>query len=122
MTPVAASGTSLGGIILDRRALSSLEQRTLERGAQVAAGLILNDRAVTAAEQRVRGEILEGLLAKDPVSLATVRRRADLLHLDLQQSHVVIAIAVEQADLPTVAEVARWQAAAKGGLAGVHDG
>ncbi len=118
-TPIIASGTPLGTLLVRRADLKDLEQRTLERAAQVTAGLILNERAVAEAEQRVRGELLDALLSDEGYGHDLATRRAALVGVDLDRSHVVGAIAVRDADLPLVARIASAQAAEQGGVAGV---
>lgn len=88
---VVAGSEQLGALLLaGGEELYSADLRTLERAAQVTALLLLQQRSVAEAEQRLRGEFLEDILAhaqRDPEGL---RRRARLLGLNLDAEHVVV--------------------------------
>jgi hypothetical protein len=99
------------------------ELRTLERGAQVTALLLLMGRSVAAAEQAVRGELLDDLLSSYRVDEASLRRRAELLGLDLSAEHAVVAARpVDQTQRAAVLAAANLLVRELGGIAGEHDG
>lgn len=122
VTPIIASGTPLGVLLIERDELTPLQQQTFERAAQVTAGRILNERAVAQAEQRVRGELLETLLGTDARALDDARRRAALVGMDLEEPHFVVVIDVDGVDLLTAVSRSGVQAARIGGVAGANQG
>lgn len=124
---VLAGTEPLGSIVLTGRAeLSDADRRLFERAALVTALLLLLRRSVAETEDRVRGELLDDLLA-DPA--ATARRdgaslslRARRLGVNLTLPH---AVAVLDCRPPLrsrlLAETAR-KARCLGGLAGTRQG
>lgn len=74
---VVASGTLLGGVLLGPGgiALGAVEQRTVERAAQITALLRLQHEAVARAENQVRGELLADLVEGEPNRGAHIRQR-----------------------------------------------
>jgi sugar diacid utilization regulator len=89
----------------------------------VTALLLLMGRSVAAAEQAVRGELLDDLLSSYPVDEPSIRRRAELLGLDLNVEHaVVVARPVDQTQRAAVLKAANLLVREQGGIAGEHDG
>jgi GAF domain-containing protein len=124
ITPIIA-GTEHFAMMLSTRVedFAESELRTLERGAQVTALLLLMSRSVAAAEQTVRGELLDDLLSSYPVDEASLRRRAELLGVDLTADHaVVVARPVDQTQRAAVLQAANLLVRELGGVAGEHDG
>ena len=91
----------------------------LERAAIVTALLLLSRRSVAEAEERVRGELLDDLIAgrwgEGP------RDRAERLGVDLDAAHVLV-VARHGGKRERAAFWASSQAALYGGLAGGRDG
>ncbi|WP_199493080.1 helix-turn-helix domain-containing protein [Marinitenerispora sediminis] len=120
---VLAGETMLGGLLIGDGAveLGAVEQRTIERAAQITALLTLNQDAVVYAEGRVRGELLGDLVSPD------VRRRSHLparlrargLRPEDLRTLVITVVAPAQR---RAALRAAQAAAARGGLAGDVDG
>lgn len=107
VAPVLAGADRLGHVLAVGRALDLADIRILERAAVVTALLLLQERSICEAEHRVRGELLDDLLAvplRDPAGL---HRRALLLGVDLSAPHVV---AVARVTDPSRAAAA-WRAA-----------
>ncbi len=124
ITPIVA-GAEHFAMVLSTRAeeFDVSELRTLERGAQATALLLLVNRSVAAAEQTVRGELLDDLLSSYPVDEASLRRRAELLGVDLNADHAVVAARpVDQGQRAAVLQAANLLARELGGIAGEHDG
>jgi hypothetical protein len=124
ITPIVA-GTEHFAMVLSTRAeeFDVAELRTLERGAQVTALLLLMSRSVAAAEQTVRGELLDDLLSSYPVDEASLRRRAELLGVDLNADHAVVAARpVDQTQRAAALLAANLLVRELGGIAGEHDG
>ncbi len=119
-TAIVAGERGLGVLVVARTSLSQLEQRAFERAAQATALLMLNQRAVADAEQRMRGELLEGLLSRHPDSLHAARRRAAVADVDLKQPHLVLALSPQRADRQSTTRAASAIAARHGGLASAH--
>src|SRR5690606_10340879 len=72
-----AGGDHLATLLVNGRPdLDLAERRTLERGAMVTALLRLVLRAVAEAEDRVRADLLDDLLAEPPANPALLRVRA----------------------------------------------
>ncbi len=124
---VAVAGNDhLGTLVLGRRPdLAEADRRILERGALVTALLLLFQRSVAEAEDRVRGELLDDLLSeprrgqqRDP---ATLRERARRHHADLEQDHVVLVARAEDVERHQVVAAASRLAASRRGLAGQYD-
>ncbi|GAA2105558.1 helix-turn-helix domain-containing protein [Actinomadura alba] len=88
---VTAGAEALGTLVLRTdEDVQDTDQRILERAALVTALLLLFGRTVAEAEGRVRGELLDDLLAgrlSDPDALA---RRARLVSVDVGAAHVVV--------------------------------
>jgi GAF domain-containing protein len=122
---VALAGTEhLGTLLLTGRAdpLGQAERRTLERGALVTALVLLFDRSVAEAEERVRGELLADLLVPGPHDERRLRERARLQRADLDSPGAVAVVAVD-GDQRRRAVLAGVRLAAElDGLAGEHAG
>ncbi len=69
--------------------VADTDRRILERAALVTALLLLFRRSVADAEGRVRGELLDDLIARP--DLAGLPERARRLGLDLAEPHVLVA-------------------------------
>jgi len=121
-TPVSAGADHLGVLLLRRdEPLTPGDRRILERAALVTALLLLFRSSVAEAESRVRGELLEDLLAdslRDPDAL---QERARLLGADLDAPHVVV-VASPDGDRPRAARAAAHVAGVQGGFSAVRDG
>ncbi|MFJ7070321.1 helix-turn-helix domain-containing protein [Streptomyces sp. NPDC101115] len=124
---VLAGTEPLGSITLTGRAdLSEAEGRLFERAALVTALLLLLRRSVAEAEDRVRGELLDDLLAGptaaghwDAGSLALRARRLDV---NLTRPHAVAVLDCEPSQRPRLAAETARKARGLGGLAGTRHG
>lgn len=123
LAPAQAGPEHLATLLLHGPdAITAAERRTLERGAMVAALVLLFGRSLAEAEDRVRGEVLVDLLAGSS-TLASVRERAHRHGADLGAPHVVVAArALDAASARTLAGRAARLAADHGGLAGRYEG
>jgi DNA-binding PucR family transcriptional regulator len=124
VTPIVAGAEQLGALILARRRhLDDADQRRLERGGQVTALLLFHARSLAEAEHRVRGELLDDLLAVPQRDVAALRRRATFLGIDLDREHAVAAARSSSSDWRrTAAAEASMLAGGRGGLAGEYGG
>ncbi len=122
---VALAGSEhLGTLVLyDVRAgLGLADRRTLERGALVTALVLLFERSMAEAEERVRGELLSDLLEQREVDPARLRERARRQHADLDRACAVAVAAVDGLERHRAARLAARLAGELQGLAGEHDG
>ncbi|HEY0168743.1 MAG TPA: GAF domain-containing protein [Jatrophihabitans sp.] len=124
ITPIIAGAEHFAVALATRRNdFDDAELRTLERAAQVTALLLLMGRSVAAAEQAVRGDILDDLLSSYPIDEAGLRRRAELLGVDLDRCSVVVtARPVNATDRSAVLQAVGALSREWGGLAGEHAG
>nr|WP_308800839.1 GAF domain-containing protein [Streptomyces polyasparticus] len=122
-TPVIAADEHLGTLLFVRGGLDASDVHALERAAQAVALMLLHERGVAAAEQRLRGELLDELLGaphRDPEGLT---RRAALVGLDLHRQHIVlVARAEDAARRRRIADLAGAYAVRHGGIAGESGG
>lgn len=123
VAPVVAGTEVLGALVAVGRQLDDMELRSLERAALVAALLLLNERSVADAEQRVRGELFDDLLHRPDRDELGLRRRAARLGVRLESPHVVAVVRPADEDRrPPLVAAARRLASDEGGLAGEHGG
>ena len=82
----------LGTLVLrTTEEVSDADQRILERAALVTALLMLLRRSVTEAEGRVRGELLDDLLAGRASDAEALKARAHRVNVDLEAPHVLLS-------------------------------
>ncbi|MFJ7956270.1 helix-turn-helix domain-containing protein [Streptomyces sp. NPDC096319] len=124
---VLAGSESLGSIVLTGRSeLPEADRRLFERAALVTAMLLLMRRSVAETEDRVRGELLDDLLA-DPAASprwdgGSLTLRARRLGVHLSRPHAVAVLDSEPALRPRLAEETARRARRLGGLAGIRHG
>ena len=122
---VALAGTEhLGTLLLHGLAagLGNADRRTLERGALVTALVLLFNRSVAEAEERVRGELLSDLLEHRDHDETRLRERARRQHADLDGPTMVAVARVDGVERHRAAQVAARLGGEVQGLAGEHDG
>ena len=122
---VALGGAEhLGTLLLTgrRTPLGQAERRTLERGALVTALVLLFNRSVAEAEERVRGELLTDLLATGGVDPGRLRERARIQRADIESPGAVAVAAVEGGERRRAVVAGVRLAAELDGLAGEHAG
>ncbi|GAB3803790.1 helix-turn-helix domain-containing protein [Micromonospora zhanjiangensis] len=125
---VVAGAENLGALVLRAgEELVDADQRILERGAQVTALLLLFRRTAAEAEGRVRGELLDDLIARPVRDEEGLRTRARRLGVDLDAPHVLVAVdddafAATGSARQRVLSWATTYASTRGGLAAARDG
>ena len=119
-----AGAEHLGTLVLrrDESPLALADRRTVERGALVTALVLLFNRSVAEAEDRVRGELLVDLLAGRDTDRVRLVERARRQRADLERPLVVAVAEVEGLERHRVNQVAARHAAELRGLGGEHDG
>ena len=123
VVPVHAGAEPLGTVLFVGRVLDDPEVRLLERAAVVTALLVLHERSLAQAEQRVRGELIDELVAlpqRDPQAL---HRRAAHLGLDLRTPYVVVvARPSDAAACASALQAGTLPGEPRPGLHGLHAG
>jgi DNA-binding PucR family transcriptional regulator len=129
---VVAGAENLGALVLrpDHEPVDA-DQQILERAALVTALLLLFRRTVADAEGRVRGELLDDLIAprsdnQHVRDAEALRSRARRLQVDLDRPHVLICVDDAAATSgPARQRALSWAhtfASARAGLAAARDG
>jgi sugar diacid utilization regulator len=118
----AVAGTDhLGTLVLQRGApLEQADRRVFERGALVTALLLLFQRLVADAQERVRGELVDDLLSDPPRDVHALPERAQRQGLDLGREHVVLVVGAEGVERHRVAAAASRLAAGRQGVGGAR--
>jgi GAF domain-containing protein/sugar diacid utilization regulator len=120
--PVQAGPEAFGYLLFAARVpLADADVRTLERSAQTAALLLLMERQVSAAEQQVRGELIDDLLAEREPDWTSFRRRASRFGaLDFAVPHTVLVLSATGVTRRHLLRAAADYAVRRGGLATEH--
>lgn len=92
--PIVAGRDRLGLLLLRRERLGDADIRTLERAAMVTALLMVSERAVDEANNRLRDELLSEVMRASESEFEALRRRARLLGVDLDGPHVLVVTSV----------------------------
>ena len=122
LAAVVAGAENLGALLWQPAAEpSEADRRILERAAQVTALLLLFKRGVADAEGRVRGDLLDELVAHAVRDEDAVRTRAARLGVDLDAPHVLVVVADEGPLRQRASSWAMSHAAAQAGLATSRD-
>lgn len=93
---LSAGSRHFGALILGEGdfELGAVDLRTVERAAQVAALLELQQEAASGADHRVRSELIADLLDDVPERRSDVERRARRLGIDLHELDSLLLLAV----------------------------
>jgi sugar diacid utilization regulator len=90
---VVAGAENLGALVWQpKHDTGHADQQILERAALVTALLLLFRRTVAEAEGRVRGELLDDLIARPVRDPESLRARARRLNVDLDRPHVLVCV------------------------------
>ena len=109
---VAAGGVDLARLVAVRpgEPIRDDDVHALERAATVAALLITREEAVTAVENKYRGDFLRDLLLRRAVDPAYVAEHADTFGWDLDRPVVVVVAELDPSDEPVSgAQRRQWQ-------------
>lgn len=119
--PVRAGSESFGHLVFLGAELPDADLRTLERAAQTAALLQLMDRQLSGAEQRIRGELIDDLLAdREPDWAAFDRRARRSGAVDFRVPHTVLVLSAAGVARRQLLRAATERAGRRGGLATEH--
>ncbi|MDV8066539.1 GAF domain-containing protein [Rhodococcus sp. IEGM 1366] len=96
VSAITAGESFLGAILLNRSdaPLGPVEERTVERAAQVAAILVLQHSASAAADRRARDELVADLLSAAPERRRDLDRRARNHGVMLSELDTVLVVSV----------------------------
>lgn len=122
--PIQAGTETFGHLFFARRAeLLGTEVRLLERSAQTAALLLLVERQLSAAEQQVRGELVDELLGDREPDWGALQRRAKASGaLDLAAPQTVLVLSATRTTRRRLLRAAADFAGGRGGVATEHAG
>lgn len=119
----SAGGDHLATLVVTGRPeLDLAERRTVERGAMVTALLRLVLRAVAEAEDRVRADLLDDLLAEPQTDPARLRVRARRHGVRVDRETVLVVVDAGSGDRGRAQQEAARLAERAGGLSGVRHG
>lgn len=123
VSAVTAGELFFGAVLLSKGELQlgSVDERTIERAAQVAALLALQQDAVASADRRVRGELIADLLDAIPERRRDLDRRARSHRVVLSDLNTVLVVVVQPEHRSTAERVAASYFAGQG-LVGEHAG
>ncbi|HEX7307148.1 helix-turn-helix domain-containing protein [Lentzea sp.] len=128
VAPIRAGDSYLGALSWSREAVpergvsDDMDLRTLERATHILGLLILKERAVADASERLSGELLTELMVGSPGISPSQRSRAQARHIDADRLNLVL---VADSSTSSSTELARHLhdiARDCGGLAGEHLG
>ncbi|GAA1194816.1 GAF domain-containing protein [Prauserella alba] len=119
---VVAGDVFLGAVLIGHGELElgAVEQRTIERTAQIAALVAVQQDAVAEAEDRVRGELVSDILRGDALQRPDLVRRARARDVRLDELRSVVVVGVPAEARRTVSVALRR--AGSGALVGERDG
>ena len=103
--PLGAGGERLGFLALAGEKLDDWDRQAAQQGAAALALELAKEQAVLAAEDRLRGDFVQMVLAGPPADSEALLRRGQELGYDLRQPHVALLCSVGKPDEP--AAVAR---------------
>lgn len=119
---VVAAETFLGVVLVGSGELEihDVEQRTIERAAQIAALVAVKQEAVAAAEDRVRGELVSDILRGNQERWQDLLLRARARDVRLHELRSVVVVTVPTDGRRSATEALRRSV--PGGLVGQRDG
>ncbi|MEV4599530.1 GAF domain-containing protein [Amycolatopsis sp. NPDC049253] len=122
--PVRAGAETFGHLLFAGRAEPlDTDKRILERSAQTAALLLLVERQMSAAEQQVRGQVVDELLAEREPDWAALRRRAKVSGaIDFSVRQTVLVVSATGTTRRRLLRAAADYVRAHGGVATEHGG
>ncbi|MEV6896153.1 GAF domain-containing protein [Amycolatopsis sp. NPDC051372] len=122
--PVRAGSETFGHLVFAGRVEPlDTDKRILERSAQTAALLLLVERQMSAAEQQVRGQVVDELLAEREPDWVALRRRAKVSGaIDFSVRQTVLVLSATGTTRRRLLRAAADYVRAHGGVATEHGG
>jgi purine catabolism regulator len=114
--PLVAAGERLGFLALAGEKLDDWDRQAAQQGAAALALELANEQAVIAAEDRLRGDFVQMVLAGPPADGEALLRRGQELGYDLRKPHVALLCSVGKPDEPSAARAAAALSSALGAL------
>ncbi len=107
-SPIIIDGMASGVLVLlcEPGRFDDLDRLALERGALVCAVEMVKQRAVAAAEDRLRGDFLDLVLTAGPTEVRALSRRGHEMGYPLEGHHVVVRFGIEGGEGELVARAA----------------
>ena len=104
--PLGAIGDRMGFLALAGEEQDDWDKLAAQRGAAVLAMELAKEQAVQAAEERLRGDFVQAVLAGMPADSEALLRRGQELGYDLKRSHVAMLCSVGEAGESVAAQAA----------------
>lgn len=104
--PLGAEGDRRGWIALGGDDLDDWDRLAARQGAVALALELAKEQAVQAAEERLRGDFVQAILAGPPADAEALLRRGQELGYDLRKPHVALLCSVGEADEPVAERAA----------------
>jgi purine catabolism regulator len=113
---LGAGGERLGFLALAGEKLDDWDRQAAQQGATALALELAKEQAVIAAEDRLRGDFVQMVLAGPPADAEALLRRGQELGYDLRKPHVALLCSVGKPDEPAAARAAGALSGALGAL------
>jgi purine catabolism regulator len=97
---LGASGERLGALVLCGEGLDEWDRHAAQQGAAVLALELSKEQAVLAAEERLRGDFVQTILAGPPADNEALLQRGRELGYDLRRAHYALICAPADSELP----------------------
>jgi purine catabolism regulator len=104
--PLGTAGDRMGFLALAGEAQDDWDKVAAQRGAAVLALELAKEQAVHAAEERLRGDFVQAVLAGMPADSEALLRRGQELGYDLRQPHVALLCSVGESGEATATHAA----------------
>lgn len=103
--PIGPSDAPTGYLAIAGTSLDDWDREAAQRGAAALALELAKEQAVQAAEERLRGDFVSGILAGQPGDLTAALQRGQELGYNLAAPHVALIATVEDAGLAVLARL-----------------
>jgi len=114
--PLVAGGERLGFLALAGEQLDDWDRQAAQQGAAALALELAKEQAVIAAEDRLRGDFVQMVLAGPPADSEALMRRGQELGYDLRKPHVALLCSIGKPDEPAAVRAAGALSNALGAL------
>ncbi|NBU64523.1 MAG: hypothetical protein EBS29_08500 [Chloroflexia bacterium] len=97
--PIVAAGNGIGFIVLAGQSLTDADKATVKRAAMALAMEMTKTQALSAVEERYRGNFLEQFFAGNLTDQLLLQQRAREIGVDLRKPHVAMVFRVPKEQL-----------------------